>query len=122
MNKEILHRKLKNLGIFLIIGIVYFIWIKLTGLAIPCMTRKITGLKCSGCGATTMVVCFAKLDFKGAFDANQFLFCSIPFLIFEIIFVNMREVYEKKNPMWNKVLLIIYLAMFIAFGVLRNFI
>ncbi len=120
MDKNILKRKLKNGLIFLIIGFLYLVWIKLTGLAVPCVTRRVTGYKCPGCGATTLVVAIAGFDFKEAFLANRFLLVTLPFLIFELVFVNMREVYGKDNPKWNKILLIIYIVFFVIFGFVRN--
>ena len=121
MNKEILHRKLKNFGILILVGVAYYIWIRVTGLGIPCMTRRLTGFKCPGCGATTMVLYMAKLNFARAYRANPFLFSTLPFLMLEFFYVNILEIYEKKSPMWNNVILILFLIAFIGFGVLRNF-
>lgn len=66
------------------LGTAYYIWLRLTGLAIPCVFRMITGWKCPGCGITTLILCIAKFDFAGAFQANPFLFVTGPALLLEI--------------------------------------
>lgn len=43
----------KEINIGLIIGMLYAVFIKITGISIPCLFREITGLKCPGCGITT---------------------------------------------------------------------
>ena len=37
-------------------GLLYGIFVSYTGLAIPCLFRKVTGLLCPGCGVTGMCV------------------------------------------------------------------
>ena len=115
--KSIPKSKLRTLAILCIIGIAYAIWILITGLAIPCPIRKITGLLCPGCGITTLFICLFRLNIKEAFYANPFLFITMPYLIFELIYSLNPE--HRKNKK-NNISLLIYAVLFILWGVLRN--
>lgn len=110
----------KKLLVLLAAGVLYYLWARLTGLVIPCMFRKITGWLCPGCGITTLFLRLGRLDFKGAFWANPFLFCTSPFLVFEIFMELFRDKRKTKEPFWNKVLVWVYLVFLIAFGIVRN--
>lgn len=50
------------------------------GLQIPCFFHLITGLKCPGCGITTMCLLFLHGNFREAVFANLGLTLAIPFL------------------------------------------
>ena len=43
-------------------GLLYGIFVSYTGLAIPCLFRKVTGLLCPGCGVTGMCVALVHLN------------------------------------------------------------
>ena len=106
----------------LFVGVLYYIWIINTGICIPCIFRLITGYKCPGCGVTTMIVSLSRLNFKGAFIANSFLFITGPFVIAEIIYSMIKNNRNEKMPRWNTVVLYIYIAFLLIFGILRNII
>ena len=55
-------------------GLLYGIFVSYTGLAIPCLFRKVTGLLCPGCGVTGMCVALLHLDWRGAFSCHPVLF------------------------------------------------
>lgn len=55
-------------------GLLYGIFVSYTGLAIPCLFRKVTGLLCPGCGVTGMCVALLHLNWKGAFFCHPVLF------------------------------------------------
>lgn len=114
-------KKTDGLWIFLALGLLYFIWLKLAGHAIPCMFRKITGWLCPGCGITTMIVCMANLDFQGAWEANPFLFATLPLILPEFLYVYFRHKKKEALPEWNNTLLVLYTIALCIFGVLRNF-
>jgi len=101
-------------------GVLYLIWIKATGLMIPCVFRLATGLKCPGCGVTHMLLDLLRLDFAGARAQNAFLFYTLPLLAAEIIYAQVMSMKKKQLPRWNEVLLLIYCAALTAFGILRN--
>lgn len=79
-----------------------------------------TGLKCPGCGITTMLVSLLSLEPSGAFHANVFLFCTSPLLIAELIYSYILSKKHRRLPIWNSCLLLAYTAALCAFGVLRN--
>lgn len=61
-------------GAVFALGILYAIWIALTGLSLPCMYRATTGMLCPGCGLTTMMLCLVRGDVIGAFGCNPVVF------------------------------------------------
>lgn len=101
-------------------GFLYLFWLKGTGIGIPCPFHLITGLKCPGCGISTMLVRLASRDLRGSFEANPFLFVTWPFIVWEIIFSEDLRQRSLSDPAWNRALLAAYLAALIVFGVLRN--
>ena len=77
-------KKAGTIWTVLAVGVIYFCWLKVTGIGIPCIFRKITGWYCPGCGITTLILCISEQDFVGAFWANPFLFVTSPFLLGEL--------------------------------------
>ena len=141
-NKTISRKKKVLIGIIaaLLLGAAYFVFVKLTGLYIPCVFRTVTGFRCPGCGVSHMLrsiiegflgtitggssgtSCWAFLvsKLKEAAPENYFLFFTIPFIIFEIIY-SIRCVLKEKSPAKiNTIILYIYLGLLIAWGVVRN--
>ena len=85
-NCSFLHYLIKKTTPFVILGIVYYIWLRMTHIYIPCIFRYITGYKCPGCGTTTMCVSILRFRFGDAFYANPFIFTTIPFIMLEIVY------------------------------------
>ncbi|MGI6500203.1 MAG: DUF2752 domain-containing protein [Anaerostipes sp.] len=110
----------KKFGIILIIGFTYFIWIRITGIAIPCLFRMRTGWLCPGCGITTLFLDLIKLDIKGAYNANPFLFVTGPWIVIFILW-DMKLKYEKRQmPKAGNGVLVLYLIALCVFGIWRN--
>ena len=103
-----------------VLGVVYYIWIRATGLFVPCMFYKLTGWKCPGCGITTMFYRLGMFDIHGAFLANPFLFVTGPFLLAEIVYSFVLSCHNKPLPKWNNVLVWCYCGALIVFAVIRN--
>jgi len=119
--EQIQRRKLiKGTLILVICGVLYYCFVKITGIGIPCVFRLLTGLKCPGCGITTMLMSLATGDIRAAYEANRFLLITLPFLLFEMGFFYYQKWMSMQQPRWNEILLVVYVAMLIAFGVLRN--
>ncbi len=112
--------KARTIIIILGLGMIYYIWLRLTNLAIPCIFRKVTGWLCPGCGITTLIICLTKLDFQGAYHANPFLFITGPFLLIELIYCDFLKMRERELPKWNHYLVVGYTIILCAFGVWRN--
>ena len=82
------------LGIALIL-LVYYIFDPMESSFMPqCIFHKVTGLKCMGCGSQRMIHSLLHGDISGAFKANAFALCSLPFLGL-LLFV---EIHRLKFP------------------------
>ena len=109
-----------SVAIILVTGISYLFFVRITGFAIPCFFRMITGYKCPGCGITSMFVHISKLQFKEAFYDNQFLFVTWPIILLEIIFDRfLKKKFEFAKKI-NCIILYVYIALLIFWGILRN--
>ena len=62
--KARLKKLLMNIFLLGMAGLLYGIFVSYTGLAIPCLFRKVTGLLCPGCGVTGMCVALLHLDWR----------------------------------------------------------
>ena len=84
-SKERLKKLLIKAGITIAVGIGYYFFVRLTGLAIPCVIYLITGKYCPGCGVTRMILALGRLDIAAAFSHNALLFILlIPAIIYGI--------------------------------------
>jgi len=122
MNKRIRKIIIRDvLLLALLIG--YYFFNKYTGIYVPCIIHKITGLKCPGCGITHLVFALLHLDFHEAFISNPLVFIYIPFIIAYFIYFDYLYIYQKKDkiickiPNWVWVILII---ITLGYGVIRN--
>ena len=120
--KARLYRIVKPMAILLLVGIAYAIFVKVTGLAIPCMIRMITGKHCPGCGISRMCMALLHLDFKEAMQQNCLLFFLLPVLLVYGIWKAVTFVKYGDRPL-NKVeqagTLVLFVLM-VAFWILRN--
>lgn len=67
-----------------------------------------------------MIVDLTKLDFKGAFEENQFLFFTWPLVAVEIVYIIYTCIESDGDlPKWNVALIIAFGILLFAFGVLR---
>ena len=72
MNNEMKIRAIekgKSIARVLIAGILYALWVLMTGLYIPCPIRTLTGFLCPGCGISHYFIHLIQFDFKQAFEA-----------------------------------------------------
>ena len=110
----------RALRTFLFIGGIYFLYIELGGVGIPCPFRLLTGLKCPGCGVTTMLVDLMKLDVLGAFEANPvLLFLLAPSLLL-VVLLEWKGKKSKAVRALCTGLLSLAVAILIAWGIVRN--
>lgn len=113
--------KQRNIALCIVFSIIY-IFIRVTGLAIPCIFRKITGFLCPGCGITRAILAAVKLDFAKAFAYNQFMFIALPALAYIIVkndYVFVRYG-NRKLSRFDNILIFICIAGAVMFAVLRN--
>lgn len=113
-------KQVRTILVVLSLGVGYLIWLKLTDLAIPCMFRKVTGWLCPGCGITTLILALTRLDFRGAFRANSFLFVTGPLLLIELGYCSWKQKRGERLPGWNHAVVVIYGIALCLFGVFRN--
>ena len=92
-------------------GLLYGIFVSYTGLAIPCLFRKVTGLLCPGCGVTGMCVALLHLNWKGAFFCHPVLF---------VLLLPLTAVFICSAARWQNLILYVSVAALVIFGVVRN--
>lgn len=113
----------RDLFILIGIGLMYLVWIRFTGLAIPCPIRTITKLYCPGCGITRMFISISKLNFLKAFQQNALVFILLPYGIFSYLRHHLYKRLYGRPYIYGKrhtVAYLIILIMAIIFTILRN--
>lgn len=117
MKYKLNYNNLKKILIVAGLGLAYYIWLRLTGLALKCPMYAISRhhIKCPGCGISRACISEMHLDFAAAAHYN-------------IVFFVFQPVWAVCIVMWlfdcgerfRRVVSIISLAALIAFFVLRN--
>lgn len=109
-------------ALLLIAGGLYYLAIMYLGFGIRCPFERLIGYRCPGCGITTMVLNLAHGDIAGAWKSNQLTFALIPFYAVMIVYLGYRYVKkgDQRLPKWIGVLVWVLVAVYCAFGVLRN--
>lgn len=104
------------------LGFLYFLFVNFFGFGIPCPIHLITGIKCPGCGITTMFIAIANCDFKAAFNANPLTFSLIPFFIFLFVYLTFKYFQHGylKTGKWLNYILFFIIGLYIIFGIVRN--
>lgn len=110
----------RALRTFLLLGGIYFLYIELGGVGIPCPFRLLTGLKCPGCGVTTMLVDLMKLDVLGAYEANPILFLLLAPSLLLVVLLEWKGRKSKAVRVLCTGLLSLAVAILIAWGIVRN--
>ena len=116
--KRFLREGIRILGI----GVIYFFWVCLTGVGIPCPFRLLTGYLCPGCGITHYCIAMLQLRFADAYSANPFLFVLMPFFILYGIYRTHRFIQTGRTEysVAELGLLLMTLVGAIVFSVYRN--
>lgn len=109
-------------GALLGLGLGYAIWVRLTGLAIPCPFRAVTGRLCPGCGVTRMCLALLRWDWAAAWNANPVLLLMLPVLALLGVRLAVRYVRggAAAGPKWENALLWAMTALLIVWGAARN--
>lgn len=115
-------RLLLGCAALLAAGLGYALWVRLTGLAIPCPFRAVTGLKCPGCGVTRMCLALLRGDWAAAWRANPVLLLLLPLLAVLLVRAALRYVREGGTigPRWERGLVWAMVGLLAAWGVVRN--
>ena len=109
-------------GALLALGLGYAVWVRLTGLAVPCPFHAVTGLLCPGCGVTRMCLALLRWDWAAAWDANPVLLLTLPGLAALGVRMAARYVREggAAGPKWENAVLWAMTALLIVWGAARN--
>lgn len=101
-------------------GLLYYLWGTLTGLFLPCMFYRATGIMCPGCGSSRMFLSMLRFDFVSAFWYNPGLFTA--FIYWNIIgllcFIGKPAFVSK--PKFLYISLGISIIFFLFLGFVRN--
>lgn len=124
MEKLRRRRLLSGGAALLAAGLGYALWLRLTGLAIPCPFRAVTGLLCPGCGVTRLCLALLRGDFGAAWRANPVLLALLPALAALAVRAASRYVREGNaiGPKWENTLLWAAVGLLLAWGIVRNLI
>jgi hypothetical protein len=118
-------KKLLLISVIIVLGILYFIYNPQNNFFFPkCPVFYYTGLQCPGCGSQRAIHFLLHADIISALKANFLLVISIPYLILNIVFGQIKQPNEKILK-WRKTLygykaIMIVLAVIILFCILRN--
>lgn len=115
-------RVLAGGGVLLALGLGYALWVRVTGLALPCPFRAVTGLLCPGCGVTRMCLALLRGDLAGAWAANPVLLLLLPVLGLLAVRTARRYIREGRSlgPRWESALCWALTAVLIVWGAARN--
>lgn len=107
---------------FCLIGGVYGIVWKVTGIGFPCVFYEITHLQCPGCGVTRMISCLLQFDFVGAFRYNSGIFMALPFLAVLFLLLCRRYVQQGRLLLSKKENILVWgiIIWLLLFGIGRN--
>ena len=125
MNKEQrkrLGQLAKIVAVALLFGIAYFIFIKLTGWALPCPIRLVTGKYCPGCGSSRMMLALLRFDFEEAFRANRLLFFLLPLVLVYGLVKGIRYIKmgQEKQTLPEQIAVFLVCVATVVFWVMRN--
>ena len=120
-------RLLKRLHLYvtvIIIGVIYFLFVSISGFGLPCIIKSITGFDCPACGITRMIISILRGDVIEGIKYNLVLPIVIPVLSSVLIRQEVRYIKTgNRNPSrLEKVFCIILIVVLILYGILRNMI
>lgn len=125
MTSETKHR-LKRLlllaGLILGIGLAYAVFVRLSGLSIPCPFHAVTGLFCPGCGVTRMCLALLRLDFAAAWQATPVLLLLLPVLAALLLRQAVRYVKTGRSTLSRGESALVWgmAAVLLLWGIARN--
>ncbi len=109
-------------ALVLLAGAGYVALVQRGGIAVPCLFRALTGLRCPACGATRMALALLRGDVRAAFRLNPPLFLLAPALLVAAAAAQFRYAARgevRLAPGLRRLLTALY-ALFLLFGALRN--
>lgn len=117
MKKE----KIKLYAAVVAILILYYVWVRITKIAVPCLFHTVTGLYCPGCGITRCILSLAAGDVKMAYHWNPALFWVAPFALADVIWYHYLFFrYGKTKSRFHSICIGVILVILVVFCILRN--
>lgn len=117
-----LFRLLAGCGIALGVGLLYALFVRVTGFGIPCLFHVVTGFDCPSCGVTRMCMALLRLDFAAAYRYNAAILVLSPLGI--AVAARQAWLYVKTgHPKLSKVemgIISFLIVALLVFGVWRN--
>ncbi|MBR6404426.1 MAG: DUF2752 domain-containing protein [Eubacterium sp.] len=118
--KEVRKRTLRDVLILALVGILYYVVVRFMHLGMACYIHYLTGYYCPMCGSTRMIIELTKFNISKAFHYNPFMFISLPYVIYEVVYLFYICEAKKKAGKVNQVVLFIWTALLAIFGIVRN--
>lgn len=118
MNKK----RVFQTGIALILLFGYYLFVKNTGLGIPCPVQYFFHLQCPGCGITHMIFSLLQGDLVLAYHYHPVLLLTSPLILYLIIKMLHGYLFEKKVlwHRWENICIILLIIILIIFTIYRN--
>ncbi len=109
-------------GIVAAMLLAYYVFVRLTGVGIPCIVRRVTGFSCPGCGNSRALIALLHLDFLGAVKYNLLIFPELLFVGYVLITVTARYIktgvysmtFQHEGVLW------LFLVLLVVWTVVRN--
>ena len=117
-------RVLSGIAVFVALGLIYGMFYMATGIGVPCVFNKITGLRCPGCGVTHMCVALMRGNIFEAIHYNSLLFFLSPLLLLILVDYIIRYIKTGRWTVlrWQTIILCVMIVLFVLFGIGRNLI
>ena len=122
IQKDRLKKICIKIGTVLLVGVLYFAFVKIFHIGIPCLIKLVTKKYCPGCGIRRMCFALANFDCLAAFRYNALLMCLLPFALV----YGGKKIYtyvmfgNTDDTKFEKIALIIIFVITVAFWIMRN--
>ena len=119
-------RRLRGLALIfacaaVILTIYFFLNPATSSFAPKCLIRSLTGYDCPGCGSQRLLHALAHADFPAAWNANPFIICILPLLLWWIWIDTDPSTYPRASRIVNSPAFIItMLVIILIWTILRN--
>ena len=103
-------------------GAGYALFVRVTGVGIPCPFHALTGWYCPGCGISRLCLALLRLDFSAALQSNAAVFALLPvgLVVLSAWAVRYIRTGEQGLRRWQTVLIGGMIVVLLLFGLLRN--